>query len=138
MRKQADLDEIVSDAKGYRESVAERVLSVDQGYALDKNGNSKGARRFTWGLRLFVFVFSVIVVFFPEATNLVPWLAVAFIPVVIFISFFQRDTFVLLEKKASCNKVNLFGPFVWVSMALCLNSLFTILVQVITKSCLGA
>lgn len=58
--KQAELDEIVRDAKGYRENLAERVLSVDQVYALDKNGNSKGVQRFTWGLRLFAFVLSVI------------------------------------------------------------------------------
>lgn len=122
--KQAELDEIFSDAKGYRESVAERVLSVDQGYTLDIHGNSKGVRRFTWGLRLFAFVLSVMVVFFPEANNLASWLAVAFIPAVIFISFFKRDTFVLLEKRAPCNKVNLFGPFMSVSTALCLNGLF--------------
>lgn len=124
LNDRAEIDEIVIDAKASRGSVVESPIPDDAYFVLQKHQPSKNIQGCKRALLTIAFVLSVLVVFFPETHELTPWLAVAFIPTVIIISLFNREAFVLLEKDTPLNKVNLFGPFLIVSMSLCFRSFF--------------
>lgn len=84
--------------------------------------SSKNIRRYRQGLLAIAILLSALVIFYPEVHPLTPWVVLAFIPIVIIISFFKREAFVLLENDAPLNKINLLGPFLFVSIALCLHA----------------
>lgn len=83
--------------------------------------SSKSIRRYRQGLLAVAALFSIIVIFYPEADPLISLVVLSFIPIVIVISLFKREIFVLQEEEAPLTKVNLLYPFLLVSIALCLH-----------------
>lgn len=122
--EKAEIDEIVIDAKASRGNVTMSPVPDDAYFLLQKHGPAMSIQGCRQALLIVATVLSILVVFFHEAHEFILWFAVAFIPTVIFISLVNRDAFVLLEKKAPSNKVNLFNPFFTVSIALCFRGLY--------------
>lgn len=119
---QTETDEIISDAKASRGSVTS-TMPDDAYFIPQEHKLSKSIQMSSRALFAIAVVLSLLVVFYPKARGLTPWIAVAFISIVTGISIFKRDVFALLEKDSPSNRVNLFEPFVLISMTLCFRGL---------------